>query len=94
MCLPGDLHRQRLGLQAIAVAGLAGHVEKYFSRSSRAQSLSVSFQRRSRLVITPSNGFFVVVGAQAVVIDELDLVLAGAVEDRVRAFFGRPSHGR
>ena len=56
---------------------------KYFAISSRAQSLSVSRQRRSRLVITPSNGLRGLVGAQPVVVDEADRVLAGAVKDRL-----------
>ena len=56
---------------------------KYFCSSSRAHSLSVSLKRRSRLVMTPSNGFLVVVAAQAVVVGEPDVVVAGAVEDRV-----------
>jgi hypothetical protein len=47
------------GFRRLPLQALHGTVEKYFSRSSRAQSLSVSFQRRARLLTTPSNGFLV-----------------------------------
>ena len=42
MCLPRDLDAQRLGLEAIAVAGLAGHVGEVALRSPRAPSRSRS----------------------------------------------------
>ena len=57
--LAADLHAERLRLQAIAVAGLAGCAAWKRDSSSRTQSLSVSRQRRSMLGITPSNAFSV-----------------------------------
>ena len=55
-----DLHAQRLGLEPDSrLQAAQGMSVKYFAISSRAQSLSVSRQRRSRLVTTPSNGFVV-----------------------------------
>jgi len=62
---------------------------KYFEISSRAHSLSVSFQRRSRLVTTPFERLLGVVGAHAVVIGELDLFLARALENDLLGFLGR-----
>ena len=47
------------GLSRKPLQASQGMSVKYFEISSRAQSLSVSRQRRSRLVTTPSNGFFV-----------------------------------
>ena len=52
--LAGDLHGERLRLQAVAVAGGQGVADMKRSISSRIQADSVSFQRRSRLGITPS----------------------------------------
>ena len=63
-----DLHRQRLGLQAEALAGLAGRFDMYLLISSRDHSLSVSRSAAPDCVITPSNGLFGLIGAQAVVI--------------------------
>ena len=71
ICSAGDLDRQRLRLQAVAVAGRAGRLgDMKRSISSRIQAESVSFQRRSRLGMTPSKVLVRLVGAQAVVIDE------------------------
>ena len=56
----GDLDAQRLGLEAAPLQASQGMSVKYFCSSSRAHSLSVSLKRRSRLVMTPSNGFLVV----------------------------------
>ena len=55
-----DLHRQRLRLEAIAAAGVAGVGVLVARSSSRTQSLSVSRKRRSMLPITPSNGLALV----------------------------------
>jgi hypothetical protein len=62
--LAGDLDRQRLGLQAIAVADLAGARVLVALQSSRTQALSVSLKRRSMLGMTPSNGLLRLVAAQ------------------------------
>ena len=56
---------------------------KYFAISSRAHSLSVSFQRRSRFGHHAFERLGGLVGTRAVVVGELDAVVAGAVEDRV-----------
>ena len=92
---PADLDRQRLGLEPVAVAGLARAVGRVaLEISSRAQSLSVSRQRRSRLAITPSNGLLRLVGAQPVVVGEADRLVARAVQDRVlRLLRAGPSTG-
>jgi len=47
------------GLSRWPLQAAQGMSVKYLAISSRAQSLSVSRQRRSRLVTTPSNGFLV-----------------------------------
>ena len=59
MCSPPTLTHSASGLSRKPLQASHGTSWKYFAISSRAQSLSVSRQRRSRLVITPSNGFFV-----------------------------------
>ena len=56
--LAGDLHRQRLGPQPRAVAGLARAADWYLLSSSRIHALSVCSIRRCRLPITPSNALF------------------------------------
>ncbi len=81
--LPADLDAQRLGLEPGAVADMAGHVGEIFLQVlARPVALGLleaalkigddAFERLLRRV-----------AAQAVVIDEFDLVLAGAVEDRI-----------
>ena len=84
ICRPPIFTHSASGLSRKPWQALAGHVgEIACASSSRAHSLSVSRKRRSRLVMTPSNGSLGVVGAHAVVIGKADLVVAGAVEDRV-----------
>ena len=83
MCLPGDLHRERLGLEARAVADRAGLL-RLVARHLLAHpdavallpaALQVAQHALERLV----HG----VGAHAVLVGEGDLLLAAAVEDRV-----------
>ena len=82
-----DLDAQRFGLEAIAFAGLAGNVGEIFLHlfahpvafGFAEAALQIRHHAFERLL-----GF---VGAHAIVIDELDVVLAGAVEDRVLRFF-------
>ncbi len=89
-----DLHRQRFGFQPIALADLARArvliTLEFFAHPGGIgfleAALHIGNDAFERLL-----GF---VAAQAVVIDELDFVLAGAVQDDVAcAFFGRSSHG-
>ena len=59
--LAADLDAERFRLEPRAVAGLARHVGEIFRPGRRAPNrYSVSLKRRSRLVMTPSNGFLVV----------------------------------
>ena len=60
MVWPPILTHSASGLSRAPWQASHGTSVKYFCRSSRAQSLSVSRKRRSRLVMTPSNGFLVV----------------------------------
>ena len=83
MCRPRDLHAQRLGLEAKPLQASQGMSVKYFAISSRAQSLSVSLQAALEIGDDALERLLGLVGAHAVVIGELDVVLAGAVEDRV-----------
>ena len=83
MWKPVELHRQRLRLQAEAVAGLAG------LRRMVALDL-LAHPRRVGLLPAPLEvgddaleGFGRAVGAEAVVVVEGDVVIAGAVEDDV-----------
>ena len=85
----GDLHRQRLRLQAIAVAGRAG--------GGRHEALDLlAHPCRFRLLPAPLEigdhaleGLGRLVGAQPVVIVERDLALAGAVQDRLLGLVGQ-----
>jgi hypothetical protein len=52
-----DLDRQGLGFEPVAVTGRQGWFDMERDSSSRTQALSVSFQRRSILPMTPSKGF-------------------------------------
>ena len=80
--LAGDLDRQRFGLQAMAVAGRAGHVGEIlghllarpFALGLTVAALEIGDDALER--------FLRVVGAQAVVVGELDLLVAGAVQER------------
>ena len=78
-----DLHAQRFGLQAIAVAGVAGHVgeilAELLARPFALGLAEAAFQIGDHALERLLGG----VGAQAVVIGELDVVLARAVQDRV-----------
>ena len=59
MCLPSILTASASGFRREPLAGRAGRRGHDSAPAPRAtQSLSVSRQRRSRLRITPSNGFF------------------------------------
>ena len=59
ICNPPTFTHNASGLSRKPAQAAQGMSVKYFAISSRAQSLSVSRQRRSRLVTTPSNGFVV-----------------------------------
>ena len=59
MWRPAIFTHSASGLSRLPLQAAQGMSVKYFAISSRAQSLSVSFQRRSRLVTTPSNGLVV-----------------------------------
>ncbi len=59
MCVSPTFTHSASGLRRKPLQAAHGMSVKYFAISSRAQSLSVSFQRRSRLVTTPSNGLVV-----------------------------------
>ena len=79
----GDLHRQRLGLEAEAVAGAARNVGEIlgqllarpFALGLAEAALQIGDDALERLLG--------LIGAQAVVIDEADGVVAGAVQDGV-----------
>ena len=81
--LAADLDAQRLRLEAIAVAGFAGNVGKIlaeflarpFAVGLAIAAVEIGDDAFERL--------FGVVGTHAVFIGELDLVLAGAVQDGV-----------
>jgi hypothetical protein len=59
ICRPAILTASASGLRRLPAQAAQGVEVKYLAISSRAHSLSVSRQRRSRLRTTPSNGFFV-----------------------------------
>ena len=83
MCLAGDLDAQRLGLEPRAVAGVAGHVGEIFLQVL-ARPVALGFLEAALEIGDDAlERLLGRVAAQAVVIDELDVVLAGAVEDRV-----------
>ena len=81
--LAGDLDAERFRLEARAVAGRAGHVGEIFLQilarpfalGFLEAALEIGDHALERLLRR--------IAAQAVVIDELDVVLAGAVEDGV-----------
>ena len=78
-----DLHRQRLRLEAEAVAGLAGrraHVALDFFARPLALGLAVA---PLEIGDDALERLLHLVGAQAVVVGEADLLLARAVKDRV-----------
>ena len=81
--LAADLDAQRLGLQPMAVAALAGNVGEIFCQLLArpfALGLAVAAVEIGDDALERLLG---VVGAHAVFIGEFDLVLAGAVQDRV-----------
>src|SRR5277367_286834 len=88
-----DLHGERLRLQAIAVAGLAGrrcHVTLDFL----ARPLALGFLVAPLEILDHAlEGFPHLVSAQAVVIGETHLLVAGAVEDRCARHFGQFAPG-
>ena len=76
---PADLHAQRLGLEPIAVAGVARHVGEIF-RDLLARPLALGFLPAALQVGDHALERLVrLVGAHAVVVGEADLVLARAV---------------
>ena len=81
--LAGDLDAQRLRLEPIALAGLAGNIGEIF-----CQFLARPFALGLAIAAVDVGDdaferFSGVVGAHAVFVGELDLVLAGAVQDGV-----------
>ena len=83
--LAADLDAQRFRLEPIAVAGLAGNVGEIFAEFLArpfALGLAIAAVDVGDDALERLLG---VVGAHAVFIGELDLVLAGAVQDRVLA---------
>ena len=85
----GELHRQRLRLQAIAAAGLAGLV-RLVARQLLAHPGGVGLPPAPLEVGDHAlEGLDGLVVAQAVVVDEGDLLLAGAVEDDVADLLGQ-----
>ena len=92
--LAGDLHRQGLGLQAIAVAGLARCFRlvaaELLADPRRVGLAPAAFQVRKH----PFEGLVDLVFAGVVVIDEADLVAAGAVQDHLSGLVGQlPERG-
>ena len=81
--LAADLDAQRFGLQPRAVAVVAGHVGEIFQQVL-ARPFGLGFLEAAFEIGDDAlERLLGRVAAQAVVIDEFDLVLAGAVEDRV-----------
>ncbi len=84
--LPADLDAERLGLKPGAVANVAGHVGEIFLQVL-ARPLALGFLEAALEIGDHAfERLLRRVAAQAVVIDEFDLVLAGAVEDGVLRF--------
>ena len=81
--LAGDLHAQRLGLEAEAVAGRAGDVGEILLQLL-ARPLALGLLEAALEVGDDAlERLLGLVGAHAVVVGELDVVVAGAVEDGV-----------
>ena len=79
----GDLDAQRLGLEAEALAGLAGNVGEILLQLL-ARPLALGFLVAALEVGDDALEWLLgLVGARAVVVGEPDLVVAGAVEDGV-----------
>ena len=79
--LAADLDRERLRLQAIAVAGLAG-VGGLVAREFFADPVAVGFLPAALDVADDAfEGFVGLVVARAVPVRELDFLVAGAVQD-------------
>ena len=88
----GDLDAERLGLEARAVTGGAGHVGEIFLQVL-ARPFGFGFLEAALQVGDDAlERLLGLVAAQAVVVDEFDLVLAGAVEDRGLRLLGRSFH--
>ena len=84
-----DFHAQRLRLEAIAVAGRARNVGEVFGDLlARPVALGLA-QAPLQVGDDALERLLGLVGAQPVVVDELDGVLAGAVEDRVLHLLGQ-----
>ena len=87
--LAADLDAERLGLEPKAVAGLAGHVVEIL-RQLLARPLALGLAIAAVDVGDDAlERLLGVVGADAVLVGELDLVLAGAMEDRVLRLLGQ-----
>ena len=85
--LGADLDAECLGLEPKAVAGAAGHVVEIL-RQLLARPLALGLAVAALEVGDDAlERLLGVVGADAVLVGELDLVLAGAVEDRVLRLF-------
>ena len=83
---PADFHAQRFGLEPIALAGLAGNVGEIFLQFL-ARPVAFGFAEAALEIGDHAlERLLGLVGAHAVVIDELDVVIAGAVQDRVLRF--------
>src|SRR6267142_5374433 len=81
--LAADLDAERLRLEAIAVAALAGNIGKILAEFlARPLSLGIAVAA-VEIGDDTFERLLGVVGAHPVLIGELDLVLAGAVQDRV-----------
>ena len=88
-----DLHRQRLGLEAEAVAGLArrrGHVALDFLARPLAFRLAVA---PLEILDDALERLLHLVGAQAVVVGEAHVLVARAVEDDVARLLRRLAQG-
>ena len=85
----GDLHRQRLRLQPLAVADLAGlggeEAADLLAHPGGVGLLPAPLEVGDDAL----EDFLRLVGAEAVVIDEGDFLVAGAVEDRVLRALGK-----
>ena len=90
--LAGDLDAQRLGLEAGALAGVAGHVGEILLQLL-ARPLALGFLEAALEIGDDAlERLLGRVAAQAVVVGELDVVVAGAVEDGVLRLLARSFH--
>ncbi len=88
-----DLHRERLRLQAIAVAGLAGR-RGHVTLDFLARPLALGFLVAPLEILDHAlEGFAHLISAQPVVIGETHLLVAGAVEDHGARLLGQFAPG-